>query len=757
MRQTSRGRNEGEKILSQETCGVRHVRRPLRSCPAKSLTTILIAASLLAASAQTASAQTASTQTASTTSDVQSLAEVVVTAEKRSEALQNVPLTVAVVGPAQLSQAGVTNMKDLGDAIPGLQISQDGDFAVPAIRGITDSQVTPSSEPSVPIFLDGVYIPSRTAMLFDLPDVQQIQVLEGPQSMLAGQAAIGGAILITTRDPTSVPSGMLRADLGGYNGGSGSGGGTGFVSGPLAPDLSGSVSFGYHRDLGYVRNIFRNDWIGSDSEFVRSKLRWRPSEKLDVLASAWYSASNDPESIAYAPLPPCRTPYYASCVPTKPWQVALDYNGPAKSNTVGTSLRATYDLGEGVLTSTTGYMNNRFHGITEASGTPAVAAVTDARTLSTSVSQNLDFASKQRKFFSYIVGLSYLEDTDGYSPLTTHLPGDEPALFTVYDTLPMRTYGVYGEVNFNLTDRLTLIGGARYINENKQELGANAKLSAPGSSQTYGDHTYTYWAPRTSLRYKLTDRSDVYATYSTGFEVSPYTSTDSTGTIVNPETLKSYEIGYKVAAGRFALDVSAYIYNFSNYIAHSAYENIVTGVYVNQLKNAASAKAKGLDVHGSVYVTSEFLVSAGLSYEPQAEFGSFPNAVANLINPSGPGTLTNQTVNLTGARLPYAPKVTGNLTGRYTTQLSAGNLVTAVSVYHTSTDYYDIADQIPQPSYTLVNASVAFTPSEGELTGTVWVKNLTNAAYTNGYWPTAFFGRSWAPPREIGISLEKDW
>lgn len=735
-----------------------HKKRVVRRAVRASYTLRMLVSSAIAV----ASPMVASAQNATAGPDVQNLAEVVVTAQKRAEPLQDVPLTVTAVGPAQLERAGVTNMTDLGNAVPGLRIASAGVFAAPAIRGITDSQYAPSSEPSVPVFLDGVYIPSRTAMLFDLPDIEQIQVLKGPQSTLAGQAAIGGAILITTREPTSTPSGMLRADLGGYNGGRGSGGVQGFVSEPLASDLSGSVSFGYHRDLGFVRNIVSNDFIGGNSEFVRGKLRWKPSDKLDVLASAWYTGSNDPESLAYFPQSPCRTTpaaAVAACVPTKPEQVALDYVGSARSNAFGASLRARYDLGEGVLTSTTGYMNSRYHGTIESDGTPAVTPVTETSTPATSFSENLDFASKKREFFNYILGASYLQETDHFWPLTVHLPNVQapPTGYYVYDAFPIRTYGIYGEVNFNLTSKLTLIGGVRYINENKQEQGANSSLKVPGTSETFGDHTYDYWAPRVSLRYSLTDSSNIYATYSTGFEASPYSPTDSTGTIVNPETLKSYEIGYKIAKHRFSLNASIYLYDFSNYIAHTEYQNPATGAFVNELKNAASARAKGLDLDGSFYVTPQFVVSAGLSYEPEDKFGQFPSAVVSLANPNGPGTLANQTVNLTGGRLAYASKLTADLSAKYLADLRAGALVTTASVYHTSTYYYDIADQIPQHAYTLANASIAFTPAGTDLTGTLWVKNLTNTAYTSGYFTTAFFGLTWAPPREIGISVEKDW
>src|SRR6218665_1251336 len=184
-------------------------------------------------------------------------ADIVVTAQKRAERLQDVPISLSVQSAERLAEAGVTSTADLSKVVPGLIFAQNEVFSQPAIRGITTNIAVPGAESPVAIYLDGIYISGQTGSFFDLPDVERIEVLKGPQGTLFGRNATGGAIQIITRKPTFETAGSFNVSYGQFTGaGSSRSGGEvqakGFISTPLTSTLAASLSGYYRTNDGYL-------------------------------------------------------------------------------------------------------------------------------------------------------------------------------------------------------------------------------------------------------------------------------------------------------------------------------------------------------------------------------------------------------------------------------------------------------------------------------------------------------------------------
>src|SRR5277367_2887274 len=184
---------------------------------------VLIAASLLAGLASIAAAQAPSATTAPAATANQpggSLEEIIVTAQKRSERLQDVPVTITALSPDYLQKTGVERMSDLPTAVPGLVWSNQGAWIEPNIRGVYTNVAAIGSGSPIAIYLDGIYQPSQSGTIFNLPDVRDVEVLKGPQGTLFGRNATGGAIVINTRDPSFTPTGDINVSAGAYTGNS---------------------------------------------------------------------------------------------------------------------------------------------------------------------------------------------------------------------------------------------------------------------------------------------------------------------------------------------------------------------------------------------------------------------------------------------------------------------------------------------------------------------------------------------------------
>ncbi len=230
--------------------------------------------------------------------DSGSLGEVVVTARRQSERARDVPITIATQTAEQLVNAGVTDTRELGTAVPGLVISAQGAYFQPSLRGVSGSLVQVGAGNPVAVYLDGIYQPNLIGDLFDLPDVQRVEVLKGPQGTLFGRNASAGAISVYTKDPTFTPSGSISVGDGVYFGGSAHTSNDFTtklnLSGPLIGNvLAGSISGYYDNVPGYMTDERTGDATGDIVSYVyRGKLLFTPTDDLKFVLTAFRSSKH---------------------------------------------------------------------------------------------------------------------------------------------------------------------------------------------------------------------------------------------------------------------------------------------------------------------------------------------------------------------------------------------------------------------------------------------------------------------------------
>lgn len=687
------------------------------------------------------------------------LDEIVVTAQKRKQRLQDVPLSVTELSTADLARANVTTMTSLPSLISGLVWSQQGAWVEPSLRGVYTSVAAVGAPSPIAIYLDGVYQPMQAGTLMDLPDVSRIETLKGPQGTLFGRNATGGAISIYTLDPSFTPTGKFDVTAGMIGGGtsrdSGHYNASGFLSGPLIGDtLAGSLSAYYDDTDGYLTNDLSNSRAGRiDTQVVRGKLLWKPADGVNVLATAYYSHRLDGVSEAGFPYggQTSAAAYPGSIIPTQPWHIA--YDGPApdvETDTRGASLKATFDLDAGTLTSITGYSN---YGVTiyttgHAAYSPACVAVLGCiyaylYTPEQAWSQEFDFASHAIGRFRYVAGVFAFHDQarehDSYND----------SLITDDSRVDNTSYAVFGEGTYDFTDRLSGILGLRVTRET---LTADGSYSGAALAQ-YADKGWTSTTPRASLTYKITPNVNTYFTYSQGFKAGIVSGQANAAPPANPEKISSYELGIKAAQARYLLDAAAFYYDYSD-LQVEVIKDLQSAI-VTVPQNAAQAQILGLDLDGAVKWTDEFETRLDTTYLARARYSSFPNAIA-FIPPLGPyGLVTDNDYDATDTRMLVAPLWTGTLSGTYTKTLTPGVLEASASLYYSSSYRWEYTGRVQTPSYDLVNARLSFSPRNSNFRYTLYGKNLTNRVYISGVTPSAetavaFFGQ----PREVGLTID---
>ena len=698
--------------------------------------------------------------TVPTGADQASVGEIVVTAQKRAERLQDVPLSITAVTGATLQKAGIANVRDLANVVPGLTFSSQGAWQQPAIRGVTTQVTSAGSENPVAIYLDGIYQPSQTASVFDLPDVSRVEVLKGPQGTLFGRNATGGAVQIFTVDPSFKSTGHLTVTYGAYQGGpkmGNEGGLKGYVSGPLVGDvLAGGLSFFYDRNDGYLQNDVSGKKTGaSTAELVRAKLLYEPTDSLKVSGTVYYSRRFDLGAEAGQPLNgvSAGAQWPGAVVPSQPWHMAYDSPQPMyRTEAYGASLRIEDTTDYGTLTSLTGYTHARaFENVdVDATYSPACLAAipncVDYRvsTPEEAVSEEVDFASKQYGPLSFIAGVFIYHDKGILTGLVdpTLVPG---GIFSFRHQVISDAYAGFTEITLKPTDRLTLIGGLRYNYDQKTNYG-----SAGGSPLTqFQKKVWHALTPRYSVRYDIAHNVNAYFTYSEGFKSGVYADEDFIAPPANPEIIRSYEMGLKLVQPEYSLNAALFHYKYTN--LQVQYFNGLVAIPAN----AATATINGLDVDATWRATLALTFHGGLSYIPHAEYDEYKNAIL-YIPPLGPfGLTTKNGADVSGSRLLRTPKITANLSADYTRELATGALTASATASYSSSYDWELSGRVRTNAYTTLATQISYKPDGSHFRFIVFGKNLSNADYINSALLDATADMVfYAPPREIGAQVE---
>lgn len=673
------------------------------------------------------------------------LQEVVVTAQRRSERLQDVPISVTAITADELASSGVASTRDLSIVTPGLRMTQAGAYLQPAIRGITSTVQTPVSEANVATYLDGVYQANTLSAVMQLPDVRQIEVLKGPQGTLFGRNATGGAILVTTEAPNlSGTSGQISAGYGNLDTKTVSA----FVTGPLEQNKAAvSLTGFYDKTDGWQRNLL----LGGarrpsqrETALVRGKIRVLPWDGADFTLTGFYSKIRDHSSLK-------QTNYQGNSqlrlvpgviVASEPNTYAINVDNRITPIQRGVSLRGEIEVGPGTLTTTTAYNFTTTHLIVDADQTTFNAGQITFDSRFKTWSQEVLYSTDQLGRFRATVGAFYFRSSGGLSPLT--FGGNY-----IWANDKDRSYAVFGELTYDVTDQLSVTGGLRYSYEKRIAAVTATPTRVKPTLPELGRESWDSVTPRVSVLYKATPDTNAYFTFSKGFKSGIFNTTAFQVQPVNLEKATNYELGVKsTPAPNFQVNAAVFYTDYKDLQVPSLLQ--VGVAFVQRLTNAATAEIYGAEIGGAWNVSDAFKLAFGGAYT-HARYKRFPNAPVNI--PTGFGGNTATVADLSGNTMIRSPAWTGNVTAQYTWDTEHGEIQLSATAFYTSKFYMEESNRVAQPAYEHINAQLAWRPVRDRgLTLKLWGRNLTNSTQFNGFSSQTLNDTStYLPPRTYGV------
>jgi iron complex outermembrane receptor protein len=719
------------------------------------MTTILRCGLLCGAVATLAIGGNAAAQTAGATPTAprENLDEIVVTAQRRRENLQEVPITVTAVSANALAAAGVTNTADLVNVIPGLTIPTSAGYALPHLRGIGITAIGAGIENSVALYVDGVYRGVSASDAVGLNNIAQVEVEKGPQGTLFGRNATGGLIQITTLDPKAGFSGS--ADVGYANFRTVSAdlyvtGGSEILAGDLAVQT-------VNQGEGWGTNVFNGQDVNrmDYSLSVRSKWLFKPTDGTKITLTLDEAETRNSMSALrnFQNTPNAFYPGGFANLPTL--DVNLDAQPLRQTRDQGASIQLDQDLGFAILVDTLAYRKNLYHYDVDFDLGPKPYSLNDTRQSDNQLTEELQLLSKTQSSLTWLTGIYYYRAHDGFLPQNLYFSGPavNPAkpVTHIYNDSEEKTdsLAVYGQATQELAANTKLTVGLRYTSEKRELLGqetgylngvtpvtlANVNPSVKTNTPTWRlavDHSFT---------------TDVlgYISFNRGFKSGGYNVTAPTIPAYQPEKLDAYELGLKTQflERRLTLNSAFFYYNYAN-IQVSRFVNGTPQVY-----NGGKAVLYGLDLDATMRVTERLTVTGGIELEHD-EFTDFPAADFFLSCPKAYPTICSRSAN--GNELPQTPGASGIVNVDYRAPVMAGELHLNLNESANSGYYYAPNNEYKQSAYGLLNGSVAW--SRDGYSVTLWGKNLTNVIYpiSVNQAPTAV-AAAYAAPRTYGIRV----
>ncbi|GIX30589.1 MAG: TonB-dependent receptor [Porticoccaceae bacterium] len=705
--------------------------------------------------------------------------EVVVTAQRRAERFEEVPVSVTVLPEARLEQVGLIATTDLERLVPGLELTFNGGFLQPAIRGITSQGSDAGDSSNVAVYLDGVYQPSQIGQLMDLPDVTQIQVLKGPQGTLYGQNATGGAILVTTVEPELTEArGRLVVGGGSFDERSV----RGFWTGPLAEDWAATFAL-----LRAEREGFRRDRVrggrdaGLSSLLLRGKLRHEPWDGASLLLTAHLSDRRDSAPYAGTPWRGRSVGYVLAelgglSVDPPAWKES-DTSRPVDTHaeSKGISLKGIEETRFGTIEYLASHSRQRHHLEVDVDYSFFHHSDVTVHLEQEYLVQELNFLGDQRGAWRLAGGLFRLDGLDRFAPNTFRValqPGPAPLFDERLATLaPVSfTWGemkreivaAWTEVSYEFSPRLTGTIGGRYSDE-KQRVAANFRdrLSAVQEASPWNPATFTEFTPRVTLRFAAGDRHNFYLSYAEGFKSGILSVAAPEAPPVDPERVWAVEGGYKGKPfDSLNLAVAVFHYDYRDLQV----ARWVAPDYLYQ--NAARASAVGADLDLSWQATERLELSAGIAWL-DAEYDEFPEAGAYRwdpqawlgsptfpFSPAGPNVGFNY--DASGNRLIRAPRLTATFSTTWQIVDRLGIWEIYGNAYYNSGYDLEVTGEVHQPAYWQLDARIQWQPPGAEgVRLACWVRNLSDERVLQSLLETSFAsGVSFAPPRTLGIEVE---
>ncbi len=762
---------------------------------------------------QVPSAETATAAPATSAGDVpeaSQIGDIVVTAQKRSERLQDVPLAVTAVSGDALANRQVNDTSSLTKAIPSLTFQQgpNATNTTLRIRGVGTALFGQGVESSVSVVVDGVVLARQAQGFADLADIERVEVLRGPQGTLFGKNASAGVISIVTARPSHDFEGRVEgtiAEHGEYRA-------KGTVSGPLSDTLRASLTGFYNDVRGITYNVTRGQWVNGQKGWgVRGKLEWDATDNLNLLLSGEYRKSDTTCCISSSirvdnpVIAQLEAPVVASAANRQVSEDTLTYSN---SNQKTFSLQADWDLGSATLTSITAYqdyyliVNQPIDRINSDPvryvGTNAYASWNFNQGILdlSQFSQELRLGSNGNHDLTYVAGV-YYSHGDIKRPFSRRravcasgVVGQVCAAPTYQSSssfaeLKTNSIAAFGQAEYRIVGGLKLLGGLRVQYEDGSNYGAQLGTLVAGDalltgvpangSGTLKAHD-TAVTGKVGLQYELNRRLQAYATYTRGYKGIGYNMEAATNfttqTSLSPEHVNAYELGLKgrTADGTLSMAVAVFRSDYTNLQVQANRSDPVTGVTSFVATNAGTSRSQGVEVEATLRPTRHFSVDTSFTYtdstvnidglncplQLQAAAAVMTGTPINVCYRTAVGATPIQ--NLRNATLPASPKFRISVAPRWDHDI--GNSLAGfvqVGVNFQSKQQFAIEQDplLVQEAYTLVDASIGVQTIDKRYSLSLFVKNLFDVNYYTSVSHNSLLATA-AKPYDLTATYNKD-
>ena len=703
------------------------------------------------------------------------LEEITVTAERREQSLQDVPISVTAFSGDMVREGGIVRLEDVAVQTPNFKMTAFNTAESQLfLRGIGSTNDGPVSDPSVAVFIDDVYIGRPSGASTDLYDLERIEVLRGPQGTLYGRNAAGGAINIFTKKPQQefeARAGLTVGDYSLVNF-------RGYINGAISDNVAGKLTTNVRQRDGYAENVTTGQDLEDDNTTsIRGQLLFTPSDSVDILLGFDFTdidSSGDNRFLTNYDIEPIFPPAL-----TGPPQAEAETfgNDPRKSNhdeiqrsekeLWGLMGRVDADLGWATLTSITAYRESESAWfqplvpiLSDQSGGQGIFEVDDSADQDAEqFSQEIRLAGATDRL-NWVAGLYYFDENVYKSERFVTYWGPLTGLDVLFNSGDVSfnmdgettSFAAFGQFTWDITDAVALTLGARYTDDEKQQDTAavsNVPLAglvwgiplgptgAPYSVS--GKESWSETTTRASLDWDITDDHMIYATYSEGFKSGAFNSHTNSPLLASvpllPESATNMEIGARTQwlDGRLRFNLTYFDVEYEDLQTWSLIDFVLVA-------DNAAAELDGVEADFAVLFTENFSINGSFSTLD----GKFTEG-ANI-----------------GNDLRRAPELTWSISPNLSIPFASGAALDLVATASYTDEYHMELDNDLrglEPDVTVVDASVRYTAASERWDLTLWGKNVTDELYATHHIDGTFGGATkiWAPPRTWGVTFNHHW
>lgn len=697
--------------------------------------------------------------------DRANLETIVITAQKRLEDVQDVAMAVAAFDGGSLRNAGVTDAMQLQTVVPSLTYVATGYMAQPYLRGIGTRQSTVGLEPSVATYIDDRYVARPFAAMFDMQDVERVEVLKGPQAVLYGRNAAGGAIRAITKDPTE-RSFEIAGKAGDYSARR-----FGIIAGgPLTDRWRGQISGTIERRDGFATNLVPSGRPAADDldrEAVRGKLLFDLTDTVHAkLGLSWWKYTDwTGRDLVAAGLPQANrgVALYGGVTSRERGEFATALAGDNDLREAAADLRFDVRLGNLDFASVTTYADSSFEQTFDVDASSVKLIDLHATEPSNTWTQDFQLVSPQSARTPWLVGLQlYRQDAsnlyvfaDPVSAQPAFPPGTD--ISNGLQRVETDAHALFAQVALPFRKRWTATLGGRWSSEDKSATLDAAPDAVTNVPTPYADaENWDAFTPRVALEYRG-DFGLAYLSYSRGFKTGGYNYPASANPVLNPETLDSYELGIKtgLAGDRLKLRSALFHYDFEDLQVSRG----GAGAFITT-ENAASATVQGLEVELSAAVTAALSLEAGVALIDSEYTDYVAGVLVPLTAPPYGSAPLPGGLDVRGQSLLRSPDEAAYVGVLYELVLASGARLPISVDYSYKGDYYFDFSPVPetewlkQDAYGVLNARVAYASASGGWEVGIWCTNLTDSTYYEDAVVQSASSRvSYADPRAYGIDF----